>query len=142
MSGRDVLAVEPNKDYEIDGIKFRTVPAYNISKEFHPRANGWVGYIIDANGTKVYHAGDTDATEEMKKVKADILLLPVGGHYTMDLEDAIKIASIVKAQSLVPMHYRGLLGEEGSRKAEEELRKRVKNILILEQIQEPYYSLR
>lgn len=141
MSRRNVLAVEPNKDYEIDGIKFSTVPAYNISKQFHPKLNGWVGYIIDANGTRVYHAGDTDATEEMKKVKADILLLPMGGHYTMDLEDAIKIASIVKAQAFVPMHYRALLGQEGSRKAEEEFRKRVKNSLILEQIQEPYYSL-
>jgi L-ascorbate metabolism protein UlaG (beta-lactamase superfamily) len=140
MSRRDVLAVEPNKDYEIDGIKFRTVPAYNISKEFHPKVNGWVGYIIDVNGIKVYHAGDTDATEEMKKVKADILLLPVGGHYTMDLEDAIKIANIVKAQGVAPMHYRSLLGLDGSKKAEEEFRKRVKNYLMLEQIQEPYYS--
>lgn len=140
MSRRDVLAVEPNKDYEIEGIKFRTVPAYNISKEFHSRVNGWVGYIIDVNGTKVYHAGDTDATEEMKKVKADILLLPVGGHYTMDVEDAIKIANTVKAQAFVPMHYRSLLGLDGSKKAEEEFRKRVKNSLILEQIQEPYYS--
>ena len=140
LSGKKVLAVEPGKEYEIEGIKFSTVPAYNVSKEFHPRANGWVGYIIDANGTRVYHPGDTDATEEMKKVEADIFMVPIGGHYTMDLQDAIRVAGIVRAQAFVPMHYRALLGEEGARKAEEEFRKKVKNALILEQVQEPYYS--
>lgn len=141
LSGRKVMPVEPGKEYEIEGIRFSTVPAYNISKEFHPRANGWVGYVLDINGTKVYHPGDTDATEEMRRVDADIFMMPVGGHYTMDLQDAIKIADVVRAQAFVPIHYRALLGEEGSRKAEEEFKQRVKNAVILEQIQEPYYSL-
>ncbi len=140
MQGRNVLVVEPNKDYEIEGIKFSTVPAYNVSKEFHPKANGWVGYVIDVNGTKVYHAGDTDAAEEIKKVKADVFLIPVGGHYTMDLADAIKVAQSVKAKVVVPMHYRALLGLEGSKKAEQEFKDKVKNAVILEQIQEPFYS--
>ncbi|MCL5238945.1 MAG: MBL fold metallo-hydrolase [Candidatus Marsarchaeota archaeon] len=141
LQGRKVMEVEPGKSYEIEGIPFSTVPAYNVSKEFHPKANGWVGYVIDVNGTKVYHPGDTDATEEMKNVKADVFMFPVGGHYTMDLNDAIKIASVVHAQVFVPMHYRALLGVEGAKKAEEELRKKVKNTLVLEQIQEPYYTL-
>lgn len=141
LQGRKVMVVEPGREYEIEGIRFSTVPAYNVSKEFHPRANGWVGYVIDINGTRVYHAGDTDATEEMKKVKADVFMFPVGGHYTMDLQDAIKVAGSVRAQVFVPMHYRGLLGLDGSRKAEEEFRKRVKNALILDQVQEPYYTL-
>ncbi len=140
LAGKKVLVVEPGGEYEVDGIRFSTVPAYNVSKEFHPKANGWVGYVIDVNGTKIYHPGDTDATEEMKTVKADIFMMPIGGHYTMDLQDAIKIASAVRAQAFVPMHYRTLLGEEGARKAEEEFRKKVKNALILDQIQEPYYS--
>jgi L-ascorbate metabolism protein UlaG (beta-lactamase superfamily) len=140
MGKREVLAVEPGKDYEIEGIKFHTVPAYNTSKEFHPKSNGWVGYVIDAGGTKVYHAGDTDALDEIRKVNADIFLLPIGGHYTMDLQDAIKVASGVRAKAFVPMHYRALLGADGSKKAEEEFRKKVKNSLLLEQVQEPYYS--
>ncbi|MDE1873636.1 MAG: MBL fold metallo-hydrolase [Candidatus Micrarchaeota archaeon] len=141
LAGKKVLVVEPGKDYEIEGIRFSTVPAYNIGKEFHPRANGWVGYVIEANGVRVYLPGDTDATEEMRNVKADIFMVPIGGHYTMDLQEAIKIANQVHAQAIVPIHYRALLGEEGSRKAEEEFRKKVKNALILEQVQEPYYSL-
>ncbi|MDE1854830.1 MAG: MBL fold metallo-hydrolase [Candidatus Micrarchaeota archaeon] len=140
LSGRNVLEVEPNRDYEIEGIKFHTVPAYNTDKEFHPKVNGWVGYIIDADGTKVYHPGDTDETEELKKVRADIALLPIGGHYVMNVEEAIDAAGHIKAKLFIPMHYRALLGPEGSKKAEEEFRKRVKNSLILDQVQEPYYS--
>jgi L-ascorbate metabolism protein UlaG (beta-lactamase superfamily) len=140
LKGRKVLEVEPGKDYEIEGIRFSTVPAYNASKEFHPRANGWVGYIIDVNGTRVYHPGDTDAIDEMKSVRADIFMMPIGGHYTMDLQDAIKIASVVQAQAFVPMHYRSLLGAEGAKKAEEEFKRKVKNAIVLEQVQEPFYS--
>ena len=140
MGRREVLMVEPNNDYEIEGIKFHTVPAYNIGKEFHPKANGWVGYIIDVKGTKVYHPGDTDATSELKNVQTDIALLPIGGHYTMSVEEAIDAAGRIKAKLFIPMHYRSLLGAEGAKKAEEEFRKKVKNSLILEQVQEPYYS--
>ena len=138
--GRNVLAVEPDKSYEMDGIRFRTVPAYNKDKEFHPRSNGWVGYIIDADGTSVYHAGDTDLIDEMRKIDVDVALLPIGGHYTMDLEDAIKATTMIRARVFIPMHYRTLLGKGGSESAEEEFRRRVKNSIILEQLQEPSYS--
>ena len=41
-----ILMVEPNKQYEVKGLKFETIPAYNINKKFHPKENEWVGYII------------------------------------------------------------------------------------------------
>ncbi len=140
LSGKKVLAVEPEREYEIEGIGFSTVRAYNTNKEFHPKANDWVGYVIDANGVKVYHAGDTDVIDEMKSVSADIALLPAGGHYVMTVDEAASAAKLIHAKAFVPMHYRALLGEEGARKAEEEFRKKVKNSIILEQVQEPYYS--
>ena len=142
LGGRKVMGVEPNKSYSIDGIGFRTVPAYNTDKEFHPKSTGKVGYIIDANGTQVYHAGDTDLIDEMKDIDVDVAIIPMGGHYTMSLEDAIKAAGMMKAKAVIPMHYKALLGKDGSAKAEEEFRRRVKNAVILKQIQEPSYSLR
>ncbi len=140
LSGKKVLSVQPGKSYTVEGISFNTVAAYNIGKEFHPKASGWVGYIIDADGRKVYHAGDTDVTEEMKRVEADVALLPIGGHYTMSLDDAVLVAGSIRAKAFVPMHYKSLLGKEGSKKAEEEFAKKIKNSAILEEVQEPYYS--
>ncbi len=141
MSGRDVLAVEPGKRYSVAGIGFETAPAYNISKEFHPRANGWVGYVIDVDGTRVYHAGDTDFVPEMSRINADLALLPAGGHYTMDLEEAIAASKSIRAKAYAPMHYRALLGEQGAKKAEERFASSVPGAVILEQAQKPRYSL-
>jgi L-ascorbate metabolism protein UlaG (beta-lactamase superfamily) len=144
LSGKKVLAVEPGKEYSIGETKFLTIPAYNVKPErlnFHPKAKGWVGYVIDIGGTRVYHAGDTDLTEEMKKVETDIALVPMGGTYTMGLEEAIEAAKRIKAKSIAPMHYRALLGKSGCKQAEEEFKRRVSNGVILDQVQEPRYSL-
>jgi L-ascorbate metabolism protein UlaG (beta-lactamase superfamily) len=142
LEGRDVLAVEPGKDYEIDGIRFSTVPAYNVKPArlmFHPKSNGWVGYVIDAAGTSVYHAGDTDLTEEMRRVVAGIALIPMGGKFTMGVEEAIEAANAIKAEKVAPMHYRSHFGREGYRKAEEQFLKGARNGIILDQVQEPSF---
>lgn len=142
LGGRDVLAVEPGKDYDIGGIRFGTIAAYNVKQArltFHPRSNGWVGYVIDAAGTRVYHAGDTDLTEEMRKVEADLALLPMGGTYTMGVEEAIEAANAIKAQKVAPMHYRSHFGRKGYKEAEEKFLNGVKNGIILDQVQEPSF---
>ena len=140
LGRRTVMAVEPGKSYGVGGISFSTVRAYNESKQFHPKVNNWVGYVIEAGGRRVYHAGDTDAIEEMRKVDADIALLPVGGNYTMDVSEAAKAAELINAKAFAPMHYKSLLGKQGYKKAEEEFMQKVKNSIVLEQIEEPYYS--
>jgi hypothetical protein len=42
-----------NRDYQIEGIKFKTIPAYNTTKQFHPKSNNWVGYIITVNDKSI-----------------------------------------------------------------------------------------
>ncbi|MCX7999062.1 MAG: MBL fold metallo-hydrolase, partial [Leptospiraceae bacterium] len=79
------------------------VPAYNTDKPFHK--SGGIGYIVNLDGVKVYHAGDTDRIPEMKNISVDIALLPVGGTYTMDLNEAIKATEDIKAEIYIPMHY-------------------------------------
>ena len=66
-----IILVEPDKEYIVEGIKFETIPAYNTNKKFHPKENGWVGYIIEIKGIRYYMAGDTDVTEENRKVKCE-----------------------------------------------------------------------
>lgn len=66
------------------------------------------GFVIDCGGKKLYHAGDTALTMDMQllaKEDVDIALLPIGGYYTMDTEDAVKAAEFVAAKLTVPMHY-------------------------------------
>ncbi len=90
---------------ELLGIPVEAVPAYNIGKQFHPRSDGNNGYILTVDGTRVYHAGDTDRIPEMKGFKADIAMLPIGGTYTMDAAEAALAAEDMKVPLLIPMHY-------------------------------------
>ena len=102
---KDVIIVEPGKKYSADGIEFETMPAYNTSKEFHPRANEWVGYIITINGKRVYHPGDSDFIKEMDGLTVDIAMLPVSGTFVMTAEQAAEAAKAINARVFIPMHY-------------------------------------
>ena len=106
-----IIVVEPNKKYSVKGINFETVPAYNINKKFHPKENGWVGYLINLNNTVYYIAGDTDINEDVKKVQCDVALLPVGGTYTMTAEEAAKLAEIIHPKAAIPTHYGSVAGK-------------------------------
>lgn len=92
---------------EIGNIKITLVPAYTIKKSTHPKSNNWAGSIIEVDGKKIYHAGDTERIPEMKKLKdkdITVALLPCGGTYTMDMEEASKAALDISPKILIPMH--------------------------------------
>lgn len=107
-----IITVEPNKNYMVQGIKFETISAYNTNKTFHPKENGWVGYIIIINGIRYYIAGDTDITEENKQVKCDVAFVPVGGTYTMDFKEAAQLINEIKPKIAIPIHYGSIVGTE------------------------------
>ena len=117
----NITTVKPNEEYEIEGIKFSTVPSYNVNKKFHPKENNWVGYIIEINNVKYYIAGDTDITEENKKVQCDVALLPVGGTYTMTAEEAAELANIIQPKIVVPIHYGAIVGTQSDAEKFKEL---------------------
>ena len=106
----NIIIVNPNEKYIIDTLKIETIPAYNNKKQFHPKSNNWVGYIIEINGEKYYIAGDTDITEENKKIKCDVAFLPIGGTYTMNYEEAAHLANIINPKIVVPTHYGSIIG--------------------------------
>ena len=107
-----IITVEPNKNYMVQGIKFETISAYNTNKTFHPKENGWVGYIIIINGIRYYIAGDTDITEENKQLKCDVAFVPVGGTYTMDFKEAASLINEIKPKIAIPIHYGSIVGTE------------------------------
>ncbi len=106
----EIITVEPGKEYIEGKLRFRTVPAYNIGKPFHPKKNGWVGYIIYLSQS-IYHPGDTDFIPEMKGLNPDIFLVPIGGTYTMNPEEAARaVEAVSPLQYSVPMHYGKIVG--------------------------------
>ena len=113
LAGLNVKGVVPNQKFEVKGITIETIPAYNIEKTFHTRASNWVGYVITIDGVRIYHAGDTDFIPEMKELKdIDIALMPVGGTYTMNAEEAAKAVNSFKPKIAVPMHYGKIVGSK------------------------------
>ena len=102
--------VLPNNEYSVGRVTIKTIPAYNIDKQFHPKENEWVGYIVQMEGKTIYHAGDTDFIPEMENLEVDVAFLPVGGTYTMDAKEAAAAASKIKAKKFIPMHYGSIIG--------------------------------
>ena len=107
-----IITVEPNEKYMVQGIKFETIPSYNVNKKFHPKENNWVGYIITIDEVRYYIAGDTDITEENKQVKCDVAFVPVGGTYTMDFKEAAQLINIIKPKFAIPVHYGSVVGSK------------------------------
>ncbi len=107
-----IIVVSPNEEYSVLGINFKTIPAYNTNKNFHPKSNEWVGYIINLDQTTYYIAGDTDITEENRQVKCDVAFVPIGGTYTMTYSEAAELINEIKPQIAVPIHYGLIVGNK------------------------------
>ena len=107
---KEYIFLNPFDEIDIDDIKIKTIPAYNLEKPFHPRSNNWLGYIITINNITYFVAGDTDATNEMEDIKTDIAFIPIGGHFTMDVNEAVEIIKKMKVNTVIPIHYGSIIG--------------------------------
>lgn len=105
-----ITLVKPNENYTVKGLSFKTIPAYNTNKNFHPKANNWVGYLVTIDNITYYIAGDTDITTENKQVKCDVAFVPVGGTYTMDNKEAAELINEIKPKVAIPIHYGKIIG--------------------------------
>ena len=109
LSGK-VKTVRPGDKITIEGVQIEAVPSYNTNKKFHPKANGWVGFVFTVGGKRIYLAGDTDYIPEMKDIHCDIALLPVSGTYVMTADEAVRAAMDIKPKVAIPMHYASIVG--------------------------------
>jgi len=106
-----VEVVKPGGSVEIAGVRIEAPPAYNIDKQFHPKSNGWVGFVVGMGTERLYYAGDTDLIPEMENIRdIDVALLPVGGTYTMDAGEAARAAALIKPRIAVPYHWGDIVG--------------------------------
>ncbi|MBN2297819.1 MAG: MBL fold metallo-hydrolase [Deltaproteobacteria bacterium] len=102
--------IMPGQSLALDDVIVEAIPAYNIDKEFHPKKNNWVGYVVNILGKRVYHTGDTDHIPEMKGLKVDVALIPVGGVYTMTADDAGRALGDIQADHAIPIHFGDIVG--------------------------------
>jgi L-ascorbate metabolism protein UlaG (beta-lactamase superfamily) len=96
---------------EINNIVIEAVPAYNLVNErapgqpFHPKGEG-NGYILTIGGKRIYIAGDTENTPEMKALKnIDVAFLPMNLPYTMTPQMVADAAKAFKPKILYPYHF-------------------------------------
>ncbi len=107
----DIRVVTPGERLELNGLVVEAVPAYNTNKDFHPKANGWLGFVVEIGGVRIYHAGDSDYIPEMKDLSVDIAMLPVSGTYVMTAAEAIEAALAIQPKLAIPMHYGAIVGD-------------------------------
>ena len=89
----------------VEGLRIEAVPAYNIKASYHPKGTG-NGYIIAFGDKRIYVAGDTENTPEMKKLKSiDIAFLPINLPYTMTPEMVADAARAFRPKILYPYHF-------------------------------------
>ena len=126
----NIITVVPNERKIIENISFKTVPAYNKIKNFHPKQNNWVGYVITINQVTYYIMGDTDALEENQNINCNIVFSPIGGKYTMDSKEAAQFINILNPKKVIPIHY-GLI--VGTKNDLEEFKKLVNDSIEVEE---------
>ena len=107
----DIIIVEPNKSYNILGINFSTVRAYNVNKEYHPIENDWIGYILNIDEKKYYIMGDTDVNEDNSNIECDVLFIPIGGKFTMYYKEAADYTNSINPSVVIPTHYGLIVGD-------------------------------
>ena len=95
----------------IDSVLIKWVRAYNIDKPFHTKESGWIGYVVTLDGETCFVTGDTDANEDNVNVECDILLVPCGGKYTFNTEEAAEFTYKIRPRKVIPTHYTDMVGE-------------------------------
>lgn len=104
------LVVANGESIQIRDFTITAVPMYNIpesDKAFHTKGRG-NGYVIESAGERVYVAGDTSNTPEMRALTdIDIALVPMNLPYTMSVEEAAQAVLAFKPHHVYPYHYRG-----------------------------------
>jgi L-ascorbate metabolism protein UlaG (beta-lactamase superfamily) len=108
----EVRGLRPGEGTTIGEVEIETVPAYNVNRSYHPKEADHLGFIVTWQGERLYFAGDTDRIPEMADIDCDVALLPIGGTYTMDAQEAAQAAGDIGPKVAVPMHTRSADPEE------------------------------
>ncbi len=104
----NTVFMEAGDNRSVKGIGIKAVVSYNVDKPMHPKGNGWLGYVVTMDNTRIYISGDCDAMPE--EISCDIAMIPIGGTYTMNPAEAAQWISQMHPQVVIPTHYGTLVG--------------------------------
>lgn len=111
--GDNIIVVKPNNVIEVNEyIKLTILNAYNTekgtsTKKQHKKEKG-IGFVVIINAMTFYHLGDTDFLTEMESLKnIDVAFVPIGGKFTMDIDEAVKTTLSINPKIVVPIHNLG-----------------------------------
>ena len=104
------VALKAGDEVNIDGLSIPAIPAYNKLKPFHPKRNGWLGYVVTMDQTIYYIAGDTDNLKELQSISCDIAFVPIGGTFTMNPKEAAELVNAMRPGEVIPIHYGSIVG--------------------------------
>ena len=95
--------------YDLFGVHMQPVQAYND----HHNVHNCIGLVLDVDGIRIYHAGDTSTTDAMKQgelaaMNIDYAFFPCDGRYNMNVAEASECAKLVQAKHSTPIHTRGI----------------------------------
>ena len=108
--GDQIRVVAPGDELELGDVKITVLPAYNTpegssTRKFHKPGEG-VGYLLEIDGLRIYHAGDTDLIPEMSELgPVDVAFLPIGGTYTMNVKEAAQATLRIQPSIVIPIHH-------------------------------------
>jgi len=95
-------------EYEIDDVYITGIQTFHDDKEGKDRGGNTV-FSIDIEGINIVHLGDLGHQLDEKAISklgvVDILMIPVGGHFTIDSYEASKVISSLEPKIVIPMHY-------------------------------------
>lgn len=90
---------------EVKGIRLLITQALHTDSRGAP-----TGVIVEGEGKRVYHAGDTGLFGDMSLIgelyKPDLALIPIGGYYTMGAKEAAEAVKMLKPKAVIPIHYK------------------------------------
>jgi len=110
---KDLIGIDPRNNEKLDDLVVEAVPAYNVNKDFHPKDDKKIGFIIKFGNDRIYHTGDSDIIPEMKDTNPTIVLIPVSGTYVMTAEEASKaVNELINPKIAIPMHYGTIVGNK------------------------------
>jgi L-ascorbate metabolism protein UlaG (beta-lactamase superfamily) len=102
---KNVVGLNIGGSVEVKGVQLHVVQAFHTASKGAP-----TGVVIECEGKKVYHTGDTGIFGDMKIIgelyKPDVALIPIGGYYTMGALEAAEAVRLIKPKAVIPMHYK------------------------------------
>jgi L-ascorbate metabolism protein UlaG (beta-lactamase superfamily) len=101
--------IEKEGSHDVAGVKVKAIPCFHDPSQGKERGKNLI-FVIEADGLRLAHLGDlghhlsSDILEKMGSI--DLLLLPVGGFYTIDAKEATDVMNAIKPRLTIPMHYK------------------------------------